>query len=82
MATAKNRNDFTETEEGKAIIERLKQLAESSTYNTIATYSSDAVSYPDNLIPFVDKHVNYLIKHPSVDVNQYLANIKLMTLVR
>ena len=51
-------------------------------YNTDSTYSSDTITYSDHLIPFVDKHMQYLIMHPSVDAEQYLSNLRLMTRVR
>ncbi len=82
MSATKNRNGFADTEEGQEITRQLILMAKSETYNTTSTYSSNSGTYPDNLIPFVDKHINYLIKHPSIDAQQYVANIKLMTLKR
>lgn len=82
MALIKTRNAFFQTEEGRQIKKELQQMALSSLYNTTATYSANSSLYPDNLIPFVDKHTNYLINHPQLEASKYLANIKLMTKVR
>lgn len=79
MPTAKRNTAFFESEEGKAIEEILKQLDSSDSHNTESSYSINSDLYPDNLIPFVDKHKNYLIKHPSTDPMQYIANLKLIT---
>jgi len=53
-----------------------------SSYNTAPSYSNDTALYPDNLIPFVDKHMNYLVNHPALEASQYLANVRLVTRVR
>ena len=78
----KTRSDFLDTDEGREIKLQLQQMSDSSLYNTTASYSANSLLYQDNLIPFVDKHVNYLINHPSLDPSKYLANIRLMTKVR
>jgi hypothetical protein len=82
MALVKSRAAFFDTEEGEKIKQELQQMADSSLYNTEASYSINSSLYPDNLIPFVDKHMNYLINHPSLDANKYVANIRLMTRLR
>lgn len=82
MATQKTRKDFIETQEGKGVKQILQQMVGDSTYNTAPSYSTNDQLYPDNLIPFVDRHMSYLISHPTVEASKYLANIKLMTRVR
>lgn len=82
MATQKRSSDFADSEEGREIRHRLERIALSSTYNTASSYSANSSLYPDNLIPFVDKHMNYLINHPKLEADHYLANLKLMTRVR
>jgi hypothetical protein len=82
MAVVKRRSAFFETPEGKEIKLELQQIASSNSYNTVSSYSANSLLYPDNLIPFVDKHINYLIDHPSLEADKYLANIRLMTKVR
>jgi len=79
MATVKKRVSFFESEEGIKIAEILRQMTVDSAFNTDSSYSANSVRYPDNLIPFVDKHMNYLNMHPNMDPYQYLANLRLMT---
>jgi hypothetical protein len=81
MAMTKKLSLF-ESEEGAVIKLALLRMARDAAYNTKSSYSADAVAYPDNLIPFVDKHMSYLNTHPSVDSEQYLANLRLMTRIR
>jgi hypothetical protein len=82
MALQKSRKGFLDTEEGQEIKSNLQLMVGSASYNTEAGYSTNAVLYPDNLIPFVDKHINYLINNPRLEPRKYLANIKLITRVR
>jgi hypothetical protein len=82
MALLKTRTTFFDSQEGQLIKEKLQQMAGSSSYNTTASYTTNSLLYPDNLIPFVDKHMNYLISHPALEAKKYLANIRLMTKVR
>jgi hypothetical protein len=79
MTAVKRRVDFYESEEGVAIQEELKLIAANVAYNTVASYSADSNLYPDNLIPFVDKHMRYLCNHPTIDPQQYLSNLRLIT---
>jgi hypothetical protein len=82
MATPKRRSDFLESEEGKETRQKLQHMALSSSYNTSPSYSVNSALYPDNLIPFVDKHMNYLIDHPKLEAGKYLANLRLMVRIR
>lgn len=51
-------------------------------FNTEPTYSSKIDLYPDNLMPFVDKHMAYLCAHAALDPWHYISNLKLMTRIR
>ncbi len=82
MAAPKTRKDFLMSEEGKVIKLKLQDMTIDNQYNTPPSYNSNAVLYPDNLISFVDKHMNYLISHPTLEAGQYIANVKLITRVR
>lgn len=82
MAYVKSRTGFADTAEGKAIRHKLESMDSNVLYNTEPGYSADSMLYPDNLIPFVDKHMNYLVTHPRLDPEKYLDNIRLMTRVR
>lgn len=79
MATLKKRVSFFESEEGLIVEATLRKMTLDTTFNTDSTYSANSVRYPDNRIPFVDKHMNYLNLHPNIDPHQYLANLRLMT---
>lgn len=77
---------------GKAIAQRLLdgnvrdklcQIEQDDSFNTCASsYSANIEMYPDNQIPFIDKHIAYLMAHPQVDYDQYLSNLRLMLKVR
>jgi hypothetical protein len=82
MSTTKKRADFLTSEEGLYAKETLINMVSDSKYNTQASYSADAIKYPDNVIPFVDKHLKYLIEHQSVNLEHYLSNLRLMTRVK
>jgi hypothetical protein len=82
MAVQKTRHNYNDTEEGKEVRLKLERMAEDSQFNTTASYSSNTGLYSDNLIPFVDKHMNYLMSHPRVEADKYLANVKLITRAR
>lgn len=63
--------------------EKLEAMARDPGLNTRASsYSANSELYPDGQIPFVEKHLAYLMDHPRVDHNQYLSNLKLMLKVR
>ena len=82
MATLKKRVDFHVSEEGRDFRQQLLRMTADKAYNTSSSYSTNSLQYSDNLIPFVDKHMNYLNTHPKVEADKYLANLKLMTKVR
>lgn len=82
MALTKSRTNFGESELGIMIRETLRKMMDSTTYNTPASYSSNALQYPDKLIPFDDKHMNYLTCHPRLDADMYISNLQLMTRIR
>lgn len=82
MATTKRKINFFQSEEGAAIKATLISIATDKAYNTKSSYSVNEVEYPDHLIPFVDKHMNYLNGHPSIDPDQYVSNLRLITKIR
>lgn len=82
MPIYKKRSNFLDSEEGNAIREELRQMMPGDTHNTLASYTPDGENYPDNSIPFIDKHMRYLNSNPKVDPTIYLANLRLMTRVR
>ncbi len=57
---------------------QLEAMLEDPRLITQTSYSANADKYPDHRIPFIEKHINYLVSHPKVDTRQYLANLRLM----
>jgi hypothetical protein len=70
---------FSNSEVGIETRAALEQLQRDIAYNTVAAYHANEILYPDNLIPFVEKHMQYLSAHPAVNPTYYLANLRLMT---
>jgi hypothetical protein len=79
MANVKKRVNFFESETGIYIKNILVEMTRDDHYNTISSYSADTSSYPDNLIPFVEKHMHYLNTHPNIDPEHYISNLRLLT---
>lgn len=82
MSSYKNKQEFFATEEGIHFIQSLKAMVADRTYKTDPTYSANSTLYPNNLIPFVDKHKFYLSDHPSTNPGQYLSNLRIVTRIR
>ena len=82
MSTTKKKVNFFESVEGEEIKQTLQRMAKDGTYNTKSSYSANVVQHPDNLISFVDKHMNYINTHPSIDPYPYVSNLRLMTRIR
>jgi len=82
MATNRKQSDFIASEEGIRIRQELTAMLSNQSYTTESTYIANSERYPDNQIPFVEKHMHYIATHPSVDPNHYLANLRLITKVR
>ena len=70
------------SEEAADIRKSLADMAKDVTFNTTSTYSANIKDYPDHLIPFVEKHMAYLSKHPKLNPQQYLAKLRLMNRIR
>ncbi len=82
MQTNKKRSHFLGTEEAVDIQQKLQVMTSSDQYNTASSFTANNIQYPDNLIPFLDKHMNYINDHPKLDTGMYLANLRLMTRVK
>lgn len=82
MPNIKSRPGFLDTEKGREIRQKLQLMTSDNRYNTASSYSANKLQYADNLIPFVDKHMSYLVSHPQLDPDKYLANVKLATRLR
>jgi hypothetical protein len=81
MPTIKKRTNFVESAEGQEALQALTLMCSDSRYNTVSTFSADSISYNDNLIPFVDKHMKYLSEHKNLNPTHYIANLRLMNRV-
>lgn len=81
MPGSKKRENLFTSEQGADIRRMLEEMMKDSCYNTAASYCANSEKYPDNQMPFIDKHLTYLNAHPAVDPTSYLANLKLMTKV-
>jgi hypothetical protein len=82
MALNKRQADFITSEQGVQVRQALQLMLENSKYNTESSYHTDGELYKNNDRPFIDKHMDYLTTHPSVDPSHYLANLRLITRVR
>lgn len=78
----KKRSGFFDSEEGRSVRKMLQYMTTDTTYNTQSSYTSDSSLYPDNQMPFVEKHMNYLNAHPELDSQMYITNVRLKTRIR
>ena len=60
----------------------LQELVDDSGYNTEPSYIASTEVYTDHLIPFVEKHMAYLMSHPKCNPEQYISNLRMMTKIR
>lgn len=74
--------DFFASEDGLRARQSLQHMVESSRFVTKSSYSANSAAHPDNMISFVDKHMQYLSLHRDLKPEQYIANLKLMTRLR
>lgn len=79
MASSKRTAQFFESLEGQEIEQMLISMVKDDVFNTESSYSANENLYPDHVMSFVEKHKSYLLKHPSTDPMQYLANLRLIT---
>ncbi len=82
MATLKKKANYFDSVEGEEIKQTLLLMTKNRIYNTKPSYSANIARYPNNLIPFVDKHMNYLNVHPNLDPDHYLANLRMVSLLK
>lgn len=78
MATLSKRAQQLCSAEGDEIRRILREMSEDSNYITEPSYTSNSALYPNNLIPFEEAHMEYLIKHADVNPAYYLSNLRLM----
>lgn len=82
MRTARYETNFIETQAGMMLKVKLEHMQASDLYITKSSYTPNTDKYEDNLIPFVDKHMNYILAHPQLDPEMYISNLKILTRVK
>ena len=66
--------DYFETPEGIEVLESLEDMAQSDEYFTHASYTPHSA----DLISFIEKHKEFIRKHPNTNAQHYVANLKIM----
>lgn len=66
--------DYFETSEGIEILDILQLMNESEEYITEDSYSP----HSEDLITFINKHQDFIRKHPKTNAQHYVANLKIM----
>ncbi len=82
MRSTKQETDFLNSEAGMKARQVLELMVKDTIYNTEPSHSANTEMYPDNMMPFVDKHMNYLSSRSTVNPDLYLSNLRLMTRIR
>lgn len=78
MTSGQSKRAFLDSEKGEELRKELQGMVKSPDYNTRAVYS--LIDTDGN--QFVEKHMNYMSVHPTMDHRQYVMNIKLMTKIK
>jgi hypothetical protein len=76
---SQTRTSFLSSEEAQELKRQLVKMERDEAFHTVSTYTADSETYPNNLIPFADKHIKYLSEHLNINGFQYLANLRLVT---
>ena len=75
MTNAQSKQSFIDSEKGCELRKQLEMMVKSPDYNThILSLNGDSEGSL-----FVQKHLNYMSSHKTMDHMQYLSNLKLMT---
>ena len=79
MPTYKKKPDFFATDIGLQARIDLEAMESNDTFNTPECYTANTARYPKNTMSFTEKHMDYLQKHPNLNSDQYIANLRLIT---
>lgn len=71
--------DYFETPDGIEIKELLLAMNSSDEYVTVDSYNPNSQMYALNAISFVEKHMEYIRKHPNLSATQYVSNLKIIS---
>jgi hypothetical protein len=77
MPTMKKRTDFATSDDGMWCKTALETMEKDGVFYTPPSFTANVESYPDNVMPFVTAHMNYLMKHADVNPQQYISNLRL-----
>ena len=66
---------FLETEKGTQARLGLQQLVDNPKYKTLTLYDATV----GRKISFVDRHLSFLARHPYINADTYITNLKVMT---
>lgn len=75
MSTSLSRREFLKSEEATSLREELQKMVDDPQYNTMVRYSV----LLENKSEFVQKHMEYMSKYPTMNHAQYVSNLRLMT---
>ncbi len=70
-----SQQEFLKTPAGVDAQRELRLMVDSPSYDTKGSYASQTGMG----LTFVERHLNYLMKHPYVTPAAYLANLRVMT---
>jgi len=76
MSTSLSRREFLSSKEADSLREELQKMVDDPQYNTIVRYSTLTNSSKSE---FVQKHMEYMSKYPTMKHTQYVSNLRLMT---
>lgn len=76
------RVNIFDSELGTFVRNSLIALEDDPKYKTTAGYTSNREAYPEGIMPFVEKHLQYLHQHPAVNPEHYLSNLRLQLRMR
>lgn len=80
-STHKKLNIF-ESEEGKLVMRELRSMMLDDDYKTDTSYTANAMKHPDHRMPFIENHLNYLSKHPELNSDHYISNLRISLKIR
>jgi len=78
MAKSLSAQRFLDSKEALLIRDTLSNMMTDPEFNTRSMYSPAA----GGDVLFVDKHMEYLSQHTTLNVEHYLSNLRLMTRIR
>ncbi len=78
MPTSRTRAKLSSYIQEPEIRHQLQLMYDDKSFLTVPGYSIDTETYPDNKVPFIESHIDYLKKHPQVNPEHYLSNLHLM----